>query len=389
MWPMRCNVVLLVLLFLAAPAQAGTGCDAPRPRGPVGLADTIMVKGVCGTFALRRDGTMALVHPRAWAPPWAADALARAGADTYIVHRGGHLGLLRDARVLWRSRLAHGSDNVVVHGKAIAFTAYEQAHPNLWVARIGGAERLAGRNEDLHGWARVGGFFTQRGAELLLRDADGRLARRLAFIRGSAYDAETQSLFVVSSSDLLLRTDGHRTTTLADLASLGFGRDTWLEVLSGGLIHVNSQNRMLLLRRDGTPFASASFPRRTRSTSGATIVSSVRALPAQRGVIFVVNYPRSSTGAGTDRVLLLERGRHTPRLLYTRRSGPRGCGVSANLSLYGSRVLYWPSEGGALVVVDTLGKAPAVELWPILRRTPGFRHHGRLLRAAWASAWNS
>src|SRR5947207_14967453 len=110
---MRRSVVLFVMLFLAPPAQGATGCEASPPRGPAGLAGTILVKGACGTFAFRRDGIVQLVHPRPWAPPWARGALARADHHTYIAHPRRHLVLLRDAEVLWRSRLAHGSDAVV------------------------------------------------------------------------------------------------------------------------------------------------------------------------------------------------------------------------------------------------------------------------------------
>jgi hypothetical protein len=383
----RC-FLLVVLLFLAAPAHAATPCDARRPHGPVGLPETILVKGACGTLALRRDGTVALVHPRPWAPAWAGRVLARADDRTYIAHPRRHVMLLRDANVLWRSRLAHGSDNVVVHGEAIAFTAYERPAPDLWVARIGAAERLAGPGEDLQGWAHAGGFFTERGLELRLRAANGRLIRRLGDVRWSAYDRGTQSVVAISTSNLLIRTDGRKSTTLADLRALGFTRHPWLEVLPQGLIHVGSGARMLLLRHDGTQFASTSLARPTRGNPGETIVSSVLPLPAQRGVVFVVSSRPKGNGSAMDRVLFLERGRHVPRVLFERRAIPLQCGYWANLSLHGDTALYWPSQGRGLVVLDTLGRRAPVDLWPFLRRTPGFRHRGRLRRAAWASAWN-
>jgi len=387
---MRRSVVLFVLIFLAPPAQGATGCDAPRPRGPAGLADTILVKGACGTFAFRRDGIVQLVHPRPWAPPWAPGAQARAGHGTYIAHPQHHLVLLRDAEVLWRSRLPHGSDNVVVHGQAIAFTAYERARPSpeLWVAGIGTAEHLAARGEDLDGWARAGGFFTQRGLQLRLRATDGRLIRHLGAVRSSAYDSETQSLFAISASNLLVRTDGRRTTVLADLRALGLTVHPWLELLPRGLIHVCSVNRLLLLHRDGTRFASASLARPAHGNPDETIVSSILPLPAQRGVVFVVETRRTRTSTATDNVLLLERGRHVPRVLYERRTIPLQCGYWANLSLHGNSVLYWPSQGRALVALNTLQRRAPVDLWPVVLRTPGFRHGGWLRRAAWASAWN-
>jgi hypothetical protein len=383
------TAVLLIVLFLAPPAHAATQCDAPRPRGPVGLADTILVKGACGTFALRRDGSVELVHPRPWAPAWAPGALARADDRTYIAHPRHHLVLLRDAEVLWRSRLPHGSDNVVVHGQAIAFTAYGRPTPDLWVARFGTPERLVGPGEDLQGWARAGGFFTEHAHELRLRAADGRLVRRIARVKWSTYDRETQSVFAISNSNLLIRTDGRQTTMLADLRSLGLAQHPWLEVLPRGLIHIGSGNRMLLVRHNGTRFASASLARPRGENLGETIVSALLPLPAERGVVFVVNSRRTEKGSSMDRVLLLERGQSKTRLLYERRAIPLQCAYWANLSLHGNSVLYWPSGGRALVALNALGRRAPIDLWPVLLRTPGFRHQGWLRRAAWAPTWKS
>ena len=383
------TAVLLIVLFLSPPAHAATHCDAPRPRGPVGLADTILVKGACGTFALRRDGSVELVHPRPWAPAWAPGALARADDRTYIAHPRHHLVLLRDAEVLWRSRLPHGSDNVVVHGQAIAFTAYRRPTPDLWVARFGTPERLVGPGEDLQGWARAGGFFTEHAHELRLRAADGRLVRRIARVKWSTYDRATQSVFAISNSNLLIRTEGRQTTTLADLRSLGLAQHPWLEVLPRGLIHIGSGNRMLLVRHNGTRFASASLARPRGDNLGETIVSALLPLPADRGVVFVVNSRRTEKGSSMDRVLLLERGHSKTRLLYERRAIPLQCAYWANLSLHGNSVLYWPSGGRALVALNALGQRAPIDLWPVLVRTPGFRHQGWLRRAAWASTWNS
>ena len=372
---MRRSLVFLVVLFLGAPAQAGTTCDAAPSHGPVGLADTVFVKGVCGTFALRRNGSIGAVQPPAWAPQWAADALARADARTYITHRGRRLGLLEDGRVLWRSRLAHGSDNVVLHGDAIAFTAYKhmQPQPELWVARIGQAERLAARGEDLLGWARAGGFFTQYRRELRLRTSGGRLARRLGLVRGTAYDARTGSLFALTHEGVLFRTDG-RTTAM--LRATHAERDAWLQVLPYGLILLVSTERLLVLRGDGTLFAVTSL-------TGRDLVSAVQVLPRVRGVVFVLE-----TGV-TETVELLERGRRSARVVYRRRGRPRGCAYWVALSQRGNALLYRPSAGHTLVALDALGRRPPVDLWPTVSRTPGFRHGGRIIRAAWASAWNT
>lgn len=375
---MRRTLVLLALLGLAGPAHAGTGCDAPRPRGPAGLAETIYVKGACGTLALRPDGRIEPVRPPNWAPSWAKAALARADAGTYIAHPRRHLVLLRAGRTFWRSRLAHGSDDVAVRGGAIAFTAYRRKHPNpdLWMANVGEPERLVARNEDLDGAARAGGFFTQRGRDLLLRAGDGRLIRRLALVTQTAYDGRTRTLVAITTSHQLVRTDGERSVVLADLARLRAPRPPWLELLSSGLIKVGSENRVLLLRPDGRTFASAGLPR------DALIVSDFLPLPRGRGVVF------AAQDSGVDRILLLERGRYVVRVLYDAQAVPTGCGYWANLSLAGQDVLYSPSTGRGLVAVDASGRTAPRDLWPLVHRIPGFRGHGRILRATWAPNWN-
>jgi len=363
--------LLAGLLLLGSPAHAAGRCDPSAAQGPVGLLQTVYVKGECGTLALRPDGKVALVHPPPWAPAWAKKANARADARTYIVHPHHHVALLRDGRTLWRSRLPHGSDNVVVHGDAIAFTAYERPQPDLWVARLGQAERLAARGEDLDGWARSGGFLTRRGNELRLRAADGSLLRRLARVTNAAYDTRTESVVAVTRSHLLTRTDGRRTTTLANLRTRGFARHASVEVLSNGLIKILADRGILLLRADGTRYASAP---EVEITSNLLTVSG--------GVVFVVQR------GGFDQIVLLQPGHRTVRVLDELSLGPRGCGYWANASLAGDDILYWPSTGHAIVSIDGSGRARPRDLWPIVRRLPGFRHQGRIYRAAWASAWN-
>jgi len=368
---MRGIVLVAGFLLLGGTAHAAQPCDLSGTRGPVGLPQTVYVRGACGPLALRPDGRVEQAHPPASAPGWARKAMARADKRTYIVHPHRHLVLLRNGRTLWRSRLAHGSDNVAVHGDALAFTAYVTPHPDLWVARLGQPERFVTRGEDLDGWARSGGFFTCRGRELRVRSSEGKLVRRIGRFAYSAYDRDTQSVVAITSTGHVIRTDGRTTVTLARLRG---GRSPWVEVLPGGLIRIGFDNRLVLLGPDGTFFASA---------REKNIVSNLFMLPHRRGVVFVAQR------GGLDRMLLLERRARTAQLLYQHRTGPRGCGYWANLSLVGNNVLYWPSTGRALVAIDATNHSRARDLWRLLRRIPGFRHGGLITRAAWASAWNA
>jgi hypothetical protein len=368
---MRGIVLVAGFLVLGTPGHAAHPCDLSQTRGPVGLPQTIYVRGACGPLALRPDGRIEQAHPPAWAPSWARKAMARADERTYIVHPHRHLVLLRDGRTIWRSRLAHGSDNVAVHGDTLAFTAYVTPHPDLWVARLGQAEQLVTRGEDLDGWAGSGGFFTRRGRELRLRSSGGKLVRRIGRFAYSAYDRDTQSVVAITPTGQVIRTEGRTTVRLA---SLHAGRNPWVEVLRGGLIKIGFDNRLVLLEPDGTLFAS---------TREKNIVSNLFTLPHRRGVVFVAQR------GGVDRVLLLDRRARSAQLLYQHRTGPRGCGYWANLSLVGNNLLYWPSTGRALVAIDATNDSHPRDLWRLLRRIPGFRHGGLIRRAAWASAWNA
>ncbi len=194
-------------------------------------------------------------------------------------------------------------------------------------------------------------------------------------------------MFTITTSDLLVRTDGRRRTVLADLVKFGLADQPWLELLPSGLVKVGSDNRLLLLRPDGQRFASAVLARGSRKRAGAIIVSSFLTLPRRRGVVFVAQRGRGTGLTAIDRVLLLERGHRVPRVLYEARA-ETGCGYWANLSLRGDDVLYWPSTGHALVDLDTSGLRAPLDLWPTVHRIPGLRNHARIHRAAWASAWN-
>jgi hypothetical protein len=370
----RRSIVVVAVLLFGAPAHAASPCSTSAARGPVGLPQTIFVKGACGTLALHTDGKVEQVHPRPWAPAWAKKATARADARTYIMHPRRHLVLRRDGRTLWRSRLPHGSDNVVLHGDALAFTAFVTAQPDLWVARLGHVERLAARGEELDGWAHGGGFFTRRGNQLLLRSPDGELVRRLAVVSNAAYDQETETMVAVTTSRQLVRTDGRAVIALTDLRRLGFARNAWVDILPSGLIRITAINGLLLLRPDGTRYGSA---------RESEVWSNLLMLPDRRGVVFVLRH------GGFDRIVLLKRGGRSVLVLAERRAGPRGCAYWANLSLAGGNVLYWPSTGHALVSIDTSGSTSPRNLWPLVQRLPGFRHEGRIYRAAWATAWNA
>jgi hypothetical protein len=203
-----------------------------------------------------------------------------------------------------------------------------------------------------------------------LRSPDGKLARRIGRFAYTAYDPRAQRVVAITFSRQLVRTDGRTTETLR---SLGSGRHPRVEVLPSGLIKVGFEDRLLLLEPDGKVFAAS---------PAHNVVSNIFMLPHRRGVVFVAQ--RRSV----DRVLLLERGAHSPRILYRQRTGPRGCAYWANLSLVGDDVLYWPSTGRRLVAIKPEGDTTARDLSPLLHRLPGFRHEGRIFRAAWAPAWN-
>lgn len=360
----RLVVVGALLALVGAPTAHARGCARSLPRGPA-VPAPISFRTVCGVFELRRDGSVVYGRSPRWAPAWAPGAVSHPDPNTWVAHPHRRLAIYRDGRLLWHSHFTGGTDDVAVGEGHIAFTAFRRwTGMTVWVAPIGGRERMVARKENVVGWIPAG-LVTQRGSDLRLRAPDGRFLRSLATAR-SAF-LEGARAVVLRTDGVILRTDGWRSRTLADLRPLGMTDHPWLERLDGGLMQVTAGNRVLFLDRDGRRFASAAFARAGKRDAGGAIAGNVVPLPDRSAVLFVVTRRKSWKEPGVDTVYRLERGHRVPRPLFVTRVRRLTCGDWAGLAYRRGRVLFGSNEAG-IAILDPTGRARPIDLTGLSRR---------------------
>jgi hypothetical protein len=362
----RLAFVGALVALAGAPADAGAaaGCRHSLPHAPR-LPAPVVLATACGVFEVGRDGSVSAGRRPDVAPGWAPRAIAHPDGRTWVAHHNRRLVVYRDGRLFWRSRITGGTDAVAVDGNRIAFTAFRRwTGMNVWLARVGERERMVGRREQLVGWTR-GGLVTQQGVEVRLRGRDGRLLRTLGMARTVVRDGD--EVVLLTTDDLVVRTDGWRRRVLADLVPLGMANQPWLSVLRGALLQISAGNRVVFLDRNGKRFASAAFARAGRRDGGGAIVGEPLTLPHRRAVLFVVNRRHSWTDPGVETVYRLDRGHRVPRPLFRSTLHRQTCGDWARLTYRAGRVLFAASQGG-VAVLDPAGRAAPIDLTPLGRR---------------------
>jgi hypothetical protein len=376
-----CVGALVALAGAPAPAPSA-GCARTAVRGPRLPAPIVLATG-CGTYRVDRDGRISAGHAVDPVPRWAHGALGHPDRQTWVAHANRLLQVYRAGRLLWRSHVTGGSDEVAIGHGRIAFTSYGRGEqPTVWLAPLDGRERLVARGETILGWTRRG-LVTQHAWDLRLRGADGRLLRRIGTARGAYLDPRRGDVVLLTRDGLVVRTDGLRDVTIADLHELGYARQPWLSLLPNELLQVISANRVLFLDADGKRFASAALARPKRSRPGAMIVGDILKLPTRDTLLFVVSR-RALRGPGRESVFRLDRGHRVPRPVFTARGQWATCGEWATLSLRSGRVLYASSEG-ALAIVDPLGVRPPLDLRGLVRGlSPRRPTPDDYLKASWA-----
>ena len=368
---MRARLIVIgALLALAgAPSAHADGCAKTLPHGPR-VPAPIVFRTVCGVFELRQDGSVAYARTRPWAPAWAPGAVSHPDARTWVAHPDRLLAVYRDGRLLWRSHVTGGTDNVAVGQGHVAFTSYRRrsglrwAGMTTWLAPVGGRERLIARNENVVGWTAAG-LVTSRGADVRLRGRDGRFLRSLGKARTALQDGN--DVVLLRTDGVLLRTNGWRSRAIADLRRAGMTDHPWLQRLDGGMWQIDSRNRVLFLRHDGRPFASIALARGRRRDPGASIAGNVMPLPDRSALLFVVSRRKSWKDPGVYTVYRLDRGHHVPRPLFTTRVRRLTCGDWAGLAYRNGHVLFGSNEAG-VAIVDPAGRARPIDLSKLVRR---------------------
>jgi hypothetical protein len=253
--------------------------------------------------------------------------------------------------------------------------AFQHDH-KLYLARlVGGAERPVANREMPLGWA-PGGLYTYRyqGRQLLLRSDTGALLRTIARgPLGSNYFVTDGSLYFIVHG-ILMTARGARIQQLGSVASLGLSDPWWQPV--GPLLELEDNSRLVVLRPDGSVFASTPLPRRngrTESISSSLVVAPDASAVAFTGASGLADDPATARGAtGTETVYLLRAGARTATPEHTEGVAFKVCERGAGLQWHGSWLLYSNSEGH-LAAIDTAGTRRAIELGGLVRSLPGTR----------------
>jgi hypothetical protein len=380
----RTRASLLAILVGAGavafvPLGAGaTGTCARRLACVAGdVPAPITITNGRASFRVQRNGSVVRI-PTA-RTPFPADA-AFEGNGVWFSIRHRHLVIGREGRELWRSQGLFPSSNrnawrqvgdVQVGPHAVAFSYANK----LYLAPLIGAERLIGRSELAVGFTSGGLYTFQWNRRLLLRSDTGAVLTTIArWPFNVDFDLVSGTLYFLSHGTLM-RAHGAQTRPLVSVRSLGLSANSSLQTI-GPSVELRDDNRLVVLRSDGSLFASIPVPR----TDGQpdTISSSLVVAPSTSAIGFTAAAgdtadPNTARRPhGTETVYLLRAGAHTATPVHTERVEFQVCERGAGLQWHGKWLLYSNSEGN-LVLVDSAGVHRAIELSRLARRLLGAR----------------
>lgn len=367
----------------AAPGSHGR-CAMPSAIVAPSLPAPVSVTTTCGVYELGRDGRIAHVSTAATSYPKGTEWWPASGVWLRSAH--GELVVGRGKRTLWRSheRFSRvydvGPFEIARH--ELVFSSGYPAR-NLYVAPLGGRERVVARHELPLGWTQ-GGFYTWGPAHhrLELRRLDGAF-RKTIEPTVFAYAYGDRGLWIVRNGSLL-RADGARVRRVASLEPLGLSAARHIQVMPlGRLVGLETARRLVVLRAEGSLFAS------TPLTWGTAAVDGVSASPVANRAGSVVAFATTSGNAGYT-----SRGTETIWALQAHDSGARPvrierglrwptCVSGAALSWHDGWLLY-SSNGGKVALVDWLS-GRQIDLTPAIRALPGGRpNHSALdINVSW------
>jgi hypothetical protein len=331
-------------------------------------------------YRLGRDGRVRRITTSPSPFPRAAVLFPATG--TWFMFRDGHLVVGRGRKPLWRSHGSMAPNQVGVIMASSRAVAFQHDH-KLYIARLRGVERAVASREMPLGWTQEGLYtYRYQGQQLLLRSDTGTLLRTVAQRPfGSDYFVANGSLYFIVHG-VLRRARGARTQRLGSLASLGMPDPWWQPV--GRLLELQDNRRLVMLRPDGSIFASTPLPRRdgqTESTTSSPVLAPDASAVAFTSASGESNGPATANRAhGTETVYLLRAGAHTATPKHTERVAFKVCERGASLQWHRTWLLYVNSEG-SLTAIDTADAHRAIELGGLLRGLPGTRN-------GFSASWN-
>lgn len=360
-----------------------TGCGAPLPgglnRAGRGLPWPVVLATGCGRFVAFPSGllTRAPADPGQTADP---GYRVPAGPDSWAGVQNGHVVFVQRGREVWRS--AGGAYDAQALGSAVrgrgwvAFSMYAAADPSLlYMSRGAAAERVVAHNEDPLVATAWGGFISSRwrsdgtNPDLIARGADGSLVSVVARHVSSVFpESGGTALYGIGMN--LMRTDGMRSSFLADLSSVASPSYLGVEPLPDGRILVGGRSRVAVLRPNGRIESSASLAPVPKGGSGFLGAHTVTPW-GQTLVVAATRWNDQGMGGGPgwEGVYALQPGASTARLLYGRRLNIAICAHQASFSWYERWLLYSACEG-RVVSIDTTGRHAPIVLTHLARGVP-------------------
>jgi hypothetical protein len=175
---------------------------------------------------------------------------------------------------------------------------------------------------------------------------------------------------------------GARTWRLGSLRDFGMSANTWMVPL-GGLVELQGERRLVLVRPDGSLFASTPLPRDQGQPDGPS--SQLQIAPRADAVAFTVAFGRTDNPGttrrvgGTEIVYVLRSGADVATPVHVEHVAFAACEAGASLQWHGSWLLYSNTEGN-LAAIDTAGAHRTMELSGFVRDLLGT---GRGVDAGW------
>lgn len=324
-------------------------CVGPRLPAPITI-EAGYGPGSLG-YRIGRDGR---VH-HARTNPQATQTASGSAPGVWWAIRHGHLVVGR-GKAFWQS---HGEGYslldvrmVQVDPRAITFSDGNA----LYLAPVGGAERLIARGEEPLGFTSGGLYTNQWGRRLLLRSDSGAIVKTIA-IRPLQWDyfVVDGSLYFIAHG-VLMRARGARVVPLVTLRRLGLSARSVAIQPVGSLLELEDQHRLVVLRPNGALFAST--PLRGSVYRAENEVAFVAIAPSPTAVAFILQADQSS---GAEIVYVLRPGADRAIPVHRQEVKLEGCAHGASLQWHGNWLLYSNTEED-LAAIETTGAHRAIDL---------------------------
>jgi hypothetical protein len=265
------------------------------------------------------------------------------GTGTWYEIDHGHLVVGRAGGPRWRSAGLFPSrfrlGVVAASRRGVAFSY----HGWLYIAKAGGAERRVAPHEGAVGWT-ADGVYTYGKTLLLRSDTGHRISTLVRKPQQHAYDPTTGALDLVDDGNLIVAR-GARLHRAASLRTFNLPPRATQLIPLGGLIELESANRIVILRSDGALFASTPLAR------DATVSSGLAVAPRRRAVAFTIALGENGTHSrGSETVYLLRAGSEHAVPIHTQRVAFRPCERGATVTWHGHWLYYNNSEGNRATV---------------------------------------